>query len=342
MQQVNTEGQLYLAGRSQCLPVKIQFEAQQLRIRHSESDEIIHDCSFSDISVSSKLASVPREIVLPNRDLISLVSSPQIDRWLDQDSSTGAIARFEKSKSWIAASVVLVPLGLFAIFKYLIPALAIVFAAYVPEGVSDLASRHTLLALDKTILDQTELSLDKQQQFQQEWASILAKLDTDHAEFDIQFRKSDKMGANAFALPNGTIVFTDELIALVDNNANLLSAILLHEIGHVEHRHSMQLIAETLVTSLAINYFFGDLEGMVEFFVGLSSTVVQNQFSQKLEWEADNYALSQMSKLDMNQEHFAQAMEKLAEQVSDHSKIESLLSSHPLLEDRINNARDKN
>jgi Zn-dependent protease with chaperone function len=136
------------------------------------------------------------------------------------------------------------------------------------------------------------------------------------------------------------VVVTDQLLTLIDNDADLLQAILLHEIGHVEHRHSMRLIAETLATSLAIDYFFGDLGGMIEVFAGLSNTIMQNQFSQKLEWEADNFALKQLDALDLDKESFALAMEKLAATLpEDVSEYEVFLQSHPSIKERIENAR---
>jgi hypothetical protein len=59
------------------------------------------------------------------------------------------------------------------------------------------------------------------------------------------------MGANAFALPGGTVVVTDQLLELSPDDA-ALAGVLAHEIGHVEHRHLMrQLISGTVVGVVA-------------------------------------------------------------------------------------------
>ncbi|MDU0356297.1 M48 family metallopeptidase [Paraglaciecola aquimarina] len=221
----------------------------------------------------------------------------------------------------------------------MIPGVAVHFADYVPNKAIQIASEHTLYSLDKTLLDESKVDAKLQQRYREHWQQTLGQLTLEDAQYSLNFRHSDKMGANAFALPDGTIVVTDDLLSLIDNNQDLLQAILLHEIGHVERNHSMRLIAETLATSLAIDYFFGDLGGMIEVFAGLSNTIVQNQFSQKLEWEADNFALTQIEALGLDPESFALAMEKLAESLPDESKLDTLMQSHPLMKERIENAR---
>ena len=67
----------------------------------------------------------------------------------------------------------------------------------------------------------------------------------DHPDHDIRivFRKGGRLGPNAFALPGGTIIFTDEMIMLSEHDDELL-AVLIHEIGHVVHRNGMRTIIQ--------------------------------------------------------------------------------------------------
>lgn len=336
-----TQGQLYLAGRSACLPVTVIIQEDALCIYSLESEEQRYFLRHDEIKISDKLVGVPREIILPDKALLVLSDATDIDPWLDGKAKhTTKVARLETNNYAVALSLLLVPLSIFGIFKYLVPAAAIWFADWIPYSVTDVASRHTLQALDKTILDPTELSDEQQQEYFLYWEDIITRLALEPEHFNIQFRASESFGANAFALPNGTMVITDQLVELVENDINLLTAILLHEIGHVEHKHSMRLIAETLATSLLIDYFLGDASGLIEFFGGFSSTVAQNQFSQKLEWEADSYALNQLELLGLDKENFALAMESLAKEAGKESNLDKLFSSHPSMLERINNARN--
>jgi Zn-dependent protease with chaperone function len=62
--------------------------------------------------------------------------------------------------------------------------------------------------------------------------------------------------ANAFALPNGRVVVTDELVELLKNDSDALRAVLLHEIGHVQHHHSIRLAAQAAVSNRCICSYF--------------------------------------------------------------------------------------
>jgi Zn-dependent protease with chaperone function len=263
-----------------------------------------HVFTRSELKIATKVGSIPREVTLPDRNLLSIPSNPQINQWLDGKQSS-TVSAMERSTLWRSLSIALVPISLYSMFKFLVPALAIGFAAYVPDKLINLASEHTLVVLDKTILDETTLEQSVQDKLQLEWQRLVAQLRLNPKKYRLHFRQSEEMGANAFALPDGTVVVTDGLVELFDHSMLLLNPILLHEIGHVEQMHSMRFIAETLITSIAVSYFVGDIGPFAEFFVGISNTVLQNQFSQKLEWEADNFALAQMQHLDMHREHFA-------------------------------------
>ena len=52
------------------------------------------------------------------------------------------------------------------------------------------------------------------------------------------FRDGGKFGANAFALPSGKIIVTDQLASLL--NDEQIVGVLAHELGHVVYRHGMR------------------------------------------------------------------------------------------------------
>lgn len=339
MTRLQVEGQLYTAGKSASLDVLVSFNARQIVVEARDSREPLHHMPLDGLKISDRLGNVPRDIIFPNKDKLTLPGNDEVDRNLAHHNTKMAVSGLEKSKLMALLSLLLVPLSLWAMFKYLIPWLAIGFADYVPEAYSATASRHTLQALDQTLLSPSELTAQTRQRYLDDWQQTMAKLDLQSRQYRILFRQSEVMQANAFALPDGTIVITDAMVELVAEHPDLLLAILLHEIGHVEHRHSMRLIAQSLASSVAISYFFGDLSGMIELFGGASATILQNRFSQQLEWQADNYALAQLDALALPRDTFARAMEKLQALSGKESKLSVLMSSHPLMEARINNAR---
>lgn len=72
----------------------------------------------------------------------------------------------------------------------------------------------------------------------------------------------------------------------------------------------------------------------------MGNTIATNQFTQTLEWEADDFALEQLRIAGMEPVNFAKGMHKFAELNPYESELTNILSSHPLTEERIQNALD--
>lgn len=332
-----TEGTLYYNGGVKSTSVRVEIQDNTLVITHedNERDSVHRDT----ITVKPKLGQLPREIAIPELGLLSCTSTTEIDDWLDTTSGS-RLFKLESRKRWIFSSIVLVPLLLYGLFAHVLPMAAVYFAEYVPYSVKRIASQQTLSALDYTMLDPSALSDKEKRQLLQGFNSVLAQIHTRSEHYDVQFRYSEELGPNAFALPDGTIVFTDQLVDLMEKQQHLLDAILLHEIGHVEENHSMRMVAETLVTTLAISYFFGDLSGAIEAFFGIGNGVVQNQFSQEHEWQADKYALEQLLAIGRTPGDFADAMRTFSSIVPDTDDDLSWLQTHPGMQERIQHAEN--
>ena len=290
-----------------------------------------------ELSVSDKLGSIPREIILPNKDLLIIESDSLVDDWLANGKA--GVSRWERSPKAVIGSMIAIPLSLYLIFAVAVPGLAVIFAPYVPEAIVELSSEHTLKTLDASMMNPSEADTNKTQALHQAWHELLNSMDVEHANYTILFRNAKAMGPNAFALPNGTIVFTDQLLELVDYDEDILTSIFMHEVGHVEQHHSMRLVSQTIVSSIALNYFIGDVGAFFDIFVSAGNTIATNNFTQKLEWEADNFALEQLQNTGKDPVDFARGMQKFSE-LSDRNpnQFEQLFSSHPLTEERIFNA----
>lgn len=102
----------------------------------------------------------------------------------------------------------------------------------------------------------------------------------------------------------------------------------------------MQMVAESIVATIAISYFVGDVSGAVEAFMGVGTSVMQNRFSQTHEWEADNYAIEQLREMGRSPQDFADAMKAFAEFVPPSPEVLSWFETHPGTNDRIENAEN--
>ena len=152
------------------------------------------------------------------------------------------------------------------------------------------------------------------------------------------FRVVDDPTPNAFAAPGGFIFITRGLLALLRNEAELVS-ILGHEIGHVTARHSVAMMSRAQLAQLGLGIGsiisptvaqFGDLAAG-----GLQLLFLR--YGRDAERQADDlgyrYALEQGYDVREMTNVFA-ALQQSAE-LAGHSQVPSWLATHPYPEERI-------
>lgn len=132
---------------------------------------------------------------------------------------------------------------------------------------------------------------------------------------------------NAFAMANGTIRVYSGLMDLLDDGE--LRFVIGHEMGHVMKNHIRKKIqlayaASAVRKGLASqNNTAGDIARSL--FGGLAETLMNAQFSQLEEKEADDYGLGFLRREKFEPKDAVSALKKLAGLGSSHS----FLSSHP-------------
>ena len=96
-------------------------------------------------------------------------------------------------------------------------------------------------ALDRLVLEPSELPVDRKDEIRQLVGRSFPHLPP--CRLSLGLSKGGDLGANAFALPDGVIVFTDELVDLLESDAEIL-AVFAHGGGHVVERHSLRQILQ--------------------------------------------------------------------------------------------------
>jgi Zn-dependent protease with chaperone function len=147
------------------------------------------------------------------------------------------------------------------------------------------------------------------------------------------------LGANALALPGGTIVITDGLVEAAAQQGlsdDALIGVLAHEIGHVVHRHTTRMVVEQAVLNIGLGLAMGDLSSLVS--VG-GSLLTGMAYRRGHETEADCFAAALMHKAHLPTEPMADLLLGLerartrqapsAPVNGDADAVASLLSSHP-------------
>ena len=121
----------------------------------------------------------------------------------------------------------------------------------------------------------------------------------------------DSSEINAFAAPGGLIFVTRGILRCCPNE-DAVAAVLAHEIGHVEHKHGLQAIKKSRITSALItigtesakNFGDKDLANLTKTFEDsisdITSTLINNGYSRSFEREADLSAVTILKRVGYN------------------------------------------
>lgn len=332
------------AGRAAAQPAFAVVNSDGSVTILSLQQETLEAHTADDLDYSAIIPGLPAELIMP--DGARFIPDDVGYRWPGLKPEAHIASWLETH--WIAvfASVVILPLFIWMMVFKVIPAAASISVAFLPDAVAEQSGEQTLAILDRFYMEPSEVSEAQQAQIRQQWHQALDALNIPRENYRLNFRSWD-MGANAMALPNGDVILTDDIVGLMADHPEQLTAVMLHEIGHVEHQHSMKMLAQATATSMLFALMFGDIEGAGEMILGAGTSLMQSAFSRDMEREADAFAYSQLHKLGQSPSDFADAMSSL---MHSHGRTESdseddnalgnYLSSHPAIQERINAARN--
>jgi Zn-dependent protease with chaperone function len=309
---------------------------------------------FSQLNISSRVGSIPRRIRFPDGWELETHNNDAVDSWIGecgQSKSALIIHTLETNLKWILASLVLSVLSVVLFIAWGIPTISHIAAQQIPDSVAEFIGEQTLNSLDEFALGTSETPIETQLEVQRYFKDTLADRYTGTLDLRLHFRAfgmSEEPVANAFALPSGDIILTDELVRRLETKEKI-GSVILHEIGHVEERHGLeQVIAASGLTMVTLAIFGGDLSFGQEILVGFPAFLLQQDYSRGAEEEADTYALENMVALDIPTSEFADALSLIApegyeqnnnEETLSEESLSNWLSSHPEMHQRIEHAR---
>ena len=312
-----------------------------LFIDAASSEEASQECPliFSEMNISSKLGNTPREIVFGQNELFVTDNNDAVDELVCQfkgASSSSVLHRMENSLTMILCATVATVFVIWAAVVYGIPSSAHYIAYQLPDFTSEKLGS-SLTMLDETIFSPSELHESEQYRYRAAMAPYLEPYELLNPK--IEFRSG--MPANAFALPGGQIVFTDDFLKLVENDEELI-AVLFHEIGHLKHKHITRRVLQDSMITLMVIFITGDID-TIDLLTGLPTLMLDLSYSRSFEMEADQFALAAMKQSGISAEHFISIMQKLDKTYTEkpdkrddkYKAITDFLSTHPPTDLRI-------
>ena len=150
---------------------------------------------------------------------------------------------------------------------------------------------------------------------------------------------------NAYAFPGGTIACTRGILLNLDNEAEL-AALIGHELGHVNARHTAEIMSKNQLTSAVVggvaiiagsyDQNYGGLAAQIGM---LGSGALLASYSRDNERQADDLGLEYMVKAGYSPEGMVGLMDML-KSMSDHkvSSADLLFATHPMSSERYQTA----
>ena len=304
----------------------IQIVAEGLRV----------DVPLAKLRIDPPLGGTRRILHLPDGAQLQTDDGAAVERLFPSGGTIeGWVHRLESRWPYALAAVALV-----AAFSWWgvvdgLPRAAKLAAAFVPKTVEAELGAQTLEFFEGKLCGPSALPPERQQAVRERFARLTSGLADGYA-YRVLPRDCRRIGANAFALPGGTVVITDALVKLMKND-DQIEAVLAHEVGHVHNRHGLRMGLQAAGLAALAAAVFGDATSIMGLATALPLTLLRNGYSRDLETEADDYAFVRLRQVGISPKAFADAIALLEKEHAKRAGAEQsdYFSTHPATAKRI-------
>ncbi|MDB6083702.1 MAG: peptidase family protein [Gammaproteobacteria bacterium] len=318
----------YFDGRStRVRAVNVSMVGEDLVI----AGEDIHCCiPFARVTVDERLGRAPRRLRLKDGAFCEVRDLDALDEMLSSTAHRdGWVDRMQRHLPFVLFSFVVCAALAVAAYEWGLPWAAAWAAHNLPPSIGKTLSAQTLKLVDGKIFVPSKIAEDRRQVLSAKFHALrLPEGGTSDSE--LLFRGSPQLGANAFTLPDGTIIVLDDLLATVHEDPQVL-AVFAHELGHAHGRHSLQLLLQSSAVGAFWTLYVGDISSLL---AAAPAALVEARYSQELERAADDYAAALLINNGMSPALLAEALGKLAQSQA-ASSADGYLSSHPTTDERM-------
>ena len=260
---------------------------------------------------SSRLGAMRRRLDFPDGGAFDTEDNDAVDLLL---RGSGLLHRLEQSWRLVLIALVCVGAATAAFAFYGVPAAAGWLARHTPSSVTQYTGRQTLQALDKIALKPSKTPAAVRQRYSALFAATAAAAPRGAHGYHLLFRDAPAIGPNAFALPDGSVILTDQMIALIKKDEEI-EGVFAHEMSHVDRAHGLQRLYQASLVPAAIAFVTGDASQVGQIAVILPGILLQSAYSREFEQQADEDAAKQLHRLGKSAAPLAGLLERLEKEL---------------------------
>jgi Zn-dependent protease with chaperone function len=290
---------------------------------------------FADVTVDERLGRAPRRLRMKDGAFCEVRDLNALDALLSSTPHRdGRVDRMQRHLQTVLLSCVACAVLAVAAYKWGLPWAAAAAAHRLPPAIGRSLSVQTLHLLDGSILLPSKISEERRRTLRVKFHALRLP-EGGTPDSSLLFRASPQLGANAFTLPDGSIIVLDDLITSIGDDPQIL-AVFAHELGHVHGHHGLQLLLQSSAVGAFLTFYLGDISALL---AAAPAAVVQAKYSQDLERQADEYGAALLMNNGMSPALLADALRNLARSHPGSAKA-GYLASHPSTDERMRRLRE--
>ena len=279
-----------------------------------QGDGVERQVALRDVQWPERTRHGQRTVYFADGGSVQCADASAWDAWYHASAlREPLVVRLQQSWRGVLASVLLLVAALWALQQWGLPVAARVVTQALPHNVDTALGDVALQAVDQQLMAPSQLTAQEQARIRSAFTQAVNHLPAGAVPpWNLVFRAS-RIGPNALALPGGTLVMTDELVALVDGNTDVLTAVLAHELGHLQHRHGLRMLVQVTLLGTLTSVLLGDFSTVL---AGGAALVGQAHYSRNAEREADAAAVRVLRAARISPAAMVTLFDKMAEKRS--------------------------
>ena len=326
-------GRAYPPLRTREIPARLAVGSNTVWLI-DEQGRIRSRCSPQELSVESRIGATERRVNFPDGTLFLTDRHAALEHLL-ADNSGSRLHQAEKFHPRLIVITLACLAGAWGVWKYGLSVLVALAVSMTPPELMEAIDTGIMQTLDLMLARPSALNIEEKAAAQNSFDRVLAALGpaVEQHDYNLQFRNLPRVGANAFALPHGTIIVTDDLVRLLSTDA--LAGVIGHEIGHVAEQHGLIQLYRSLGLYLLVGLLAGDTGPVLEQVLLEGNLLLSLPYSRQHELEADRFGLDLATRAGFDPDGLVEFFDLLADEYGDPEF--DWLSTHPRFDERRRN-----